>query len=108
MRRLLRHDKVRIVTLVTLVGIALAVPLAARSHQSANELQTFGVDRSMQGGPGSVPRPRAGVADRAKQPPPKPAKKPTERHLTRAHGAVFDVRTLPSTVTKRERPEHPA
>jgi hypothetical protein len=32
--------------------------------------------------------------------------RPVERYLTRAHGSVFDVRRLKSTVVKRERPEH--
>ena len=77
MRTLLRHDKARIVALVTLVGVALVVPLAAHSHQSANErlLHTLGMGLSMQGEPGSVARPRAGVADRA-NPPPRKTKKP--------------------------------
>src|SRR5262249_17927188 len=33
------------------------------------------------------------------------AAKPRELHLTRAHGAVFDVRKLKSIVVKQERPE---
>ena len=109
MRKLLRHDKARIVALVTLIGVALVVPFAAHSHQSANErlLHTLGIGLSMQGDPGSVARPRAGVADRA-NPPPRRTGKPKQLHLTRAHSAVFDVRWLRSTVIKRERPEHPA
>ena len=62
----------------------------------------------MQGEPGAVGRGRAGVADPAHLPPSRRLKNPTEQHLKKARGAVFDVRNLRSTVIKKERPEHPA
>lgn len=62
----------------------------------------------MQGEPGAVGRGRAGVADPAHLPPSRRLKNPTEQHLKKAHGAVFDVRNLRSTVIKKERPEHSA
>jgi hypothetical protein len=98
------------VTLFALVGLALAVPFAARSHGSGGErmLHTLQIGRSMQGEPGSVGRGHRGVVDPTHRPPSKRITPSAELHLTKAHSAVFDVRNLRSTVTKRERPERPA
>lgn len=110
MRRLLHHDKVRIVTLFALVGVALAVPFAARSHENGRELTLDALQNgrliqgaSSSGGPG-----HHGAVDPAHRPPSNRITNPAELHLTKAGSEVFDVRDLRSTVVKKERPEHPS
>src|SRR4051812_23519898 len=85
--------------LVLLVLLAVvAVPSAARSvHTGPLAVQrTAGYSALAPGGGAPIPMPKAGVATHGNRPQAK-VSRPTERRLVRAHGAVFDVRTLKST-----------
>ena len=67
-------------------------------------------DRTVDAGRARRRRTRTRWRRRPRAPPPsrRLKKNPTEQHLKKARGAVFDVRTLRSKVIKKERPEHPA
>jgi hypothetical protein len=100
-----------VVVLVVLLAVLVFAASGVLRSQSAPELArtaASGFARALQGGDTPVSKVTAGVAEKGK-----PAKvhvrsKPIELHLTKAHGAVFDVRTLKSHVVKLERPEHAA
>src|SRR4051812_38829263 len=81
-------------------------PLPASDGQGPELQLTRGYSRATPGGDIDRGKPTAGRADRTKLPKPGRLSHPAVLHLTKAAGRVFDVRTLKSTVVRRERPEH--
>src|SRR5438093_163220 len=79
-----------------------------RSDGSPSVIRAEGFGRATQGGAAPITKPPAVTAVKGKLPKPRVLSRPTELHLTKAHDAVFDVRTLKSTVVRRERLEHAA
>src|SRR6476646_9364733 len=102
----------RYVLVVAVVLVAAAVPSAMaafRAHSVAPTVASSssgGAARSIQGGvPPSGAKPHAGIVKPGNRPQASRQTKPVERHLKKAGSAVFDVRSLKSTVVKRERSE---
>jgi hypothetical protein len=109
MRRSLRTRRYVVVAVVLLAVLAPAGATALRSHGSPPTLlHADRLGRATPGGPVAASGNKAVVARRSRLDNPVVLSKPSELHLKKAHGAVFDVRTLKSTVVKRERPEHQA
>ncbi len=107
--RLLRRRTSLVVVLVALATLSPAAATALRSHGSPSTVfLAQGPGRSAPGEPVTVSKHTAVKAVRGKLNKPTVLSAPTELHLKKAHGAVFDVRTLKSTVVKQERPEHAA
>jgi hypothetical protein len=108
-RQLLRKRRALVVGLVAFAVLIPAGATALRSQTSPLAvLRAEGPARAAQGGDVPISKPRAVMAERGQLKKPVVISKPTELHLNKAHGAVFDVRALKSTVVRRERPEHPA
>ena len=106
MRELLRSRKALVVGVALLAAMAPTATRAVRSPSSVLGLQrAAGPGRATPGNGSPVAKPTAGVADRNRLRNPGVVSKPNVLHLTKAHGAVFDVRGLKSTVVKQERPE---
>src|SRR5262245_49238828 len=110
-RNVWQHLRKRQVLVGLLVLVAAAVPATTRAVQSHGALigleRAPGPGRAAPGGGGvPVTQPTAGTAHRDELKQGGQISKPRELRLTKARGAVFDVRTLKSTVVKRERPEH--
>jgi hypothetical protein len=94
---------------VVLVGASVATVLAASATHSTAQTavaRASGPQRST-AGPGrtSPSSLRARTAVRGHLPKAVERSHPRELHLQRAHSSVFDVRTLKSTVVRKERPE---
>jgi hypothetical protein len=97
------------VVVVAIAALAPAASTALRSQSSSQAvLRAQGPSRATQGAPVAVAKPTAAKAVKSDLKNPVVRTNPTELHLRKAHGAVFDVRTLKSTVVKKERPEHQA
>jgi hypothetical protein len=69
---------------------------------------TLGPARATQGGDAPISQSTPGAVERGKLPQPAVLSNPRELQLTKAGGAVFDVRALHGTVVKQERPERAA
>src|SRR5437762_448366 len=102
MRQMLRTRPALVVGLVALVGLTPAAATALRLRSSSSILRAQRPGRSAQGEPGSVVKPTAVKANRGNLPKPAAVSKPTVLHLTKAHSAVFDVRTLRGKVVRKE------
>jgi Carboxypeptidase regulatory-like domain len=109
LRRLLRTRPALALGVVAIAALTPAASTALRSDSSSQAvLRAQGPGRATQGAPVAMAKPTAVKAVKSELKKPVVRAKPTELHLHKAHGAVFDVRTLKSTVVKKERPEHPA
>src|SRR5213596_506508 len=105
-RRWIARRLRRPVFVAGLVAVAVLAPAAAgvlRSDGSPSVIRAEGLGRATQGGAAPITKPPAVTAVKGKLPKPRVLSRPTELHLTKAHGAVFDVRTLKSTVVRRRR-----
>ena len=109
LRRLLRTRPALAVGVVAIAALTPAASTALRSQSSSQAvLRAQDPGRATQGAPVAVAKPMAVKAVKGELKKPVVRTKPTELHLRKANGAVFDVRTLKSVVVKKERREHPA
>src|SRR5580765_8385277 len=108
LRRMLGTRPAIAVGVVAIAALTPAASTALRQSSDQSVLHAQSPGRATQGTWGAIPKATAAKAVKGALKKPIALSKPTELHLRKAHGAVFDVRTLKSTVVKKERPEHPA
>src|SRR5580765_7546231 len=108
LRRMLGTRPAIAVGVVAIAALTPAASTALRQSSDQSVLRAQGPGRATQGTWGAIPKATAAKAVKGALKKPIALSKPTELHLRKAHGAVFDVRTLKSTVVKKERPERPA
>src|SRR5512132_2488922 len=103
LRRLLRTRPALAVGVVAVAALTPAASTALMSESSSQAvLRAQGPGRATQGAPVAIARPTAVKAVKSELKKPVVRTKPTELHLQKANGAVFDVRTLKSVVVKKE------
>ena len=102
---------VAVAAVLVAAAVATVVAASATTHSSPAELsaaRTSSPQASMAGGPNRASSFKHRVAVKGHLPKSVKRSHPRELHLKAAHGKVFDVRKLKSTVVKKERPERVA
>ncbi len=101
-----------VATILAAAAVATVVAASATTHATsaaqAVDARTGSLQPSMAGGPKRASSFKHRTAVRGHLPKSVKRSHPRELHLKAAHGKVFDVRKLKSTVAKKERPERTA